>query len=56
MTSGVLRCFYFREKRERGSAHFGSGKEDVRHLLVSTLRRDRRMQWWLAAGVVRHLD
>jgi hypothetical protein len=39
--SGVIQCFCFREKRGRGSAYFGRGKEHVRWLLVSTHRVTR---------------
>jgi hypothetical protein len=42
--SEVLQCFRFREKRGRGSACFGRGKEHVGWLLIPALRGDRRMQ------------
>jgi hypothetical protein len=43
-TSGVLQCFHFWEKRERGSARFRRGKEHVGRLLVPMRRGDWGMQ------------
>jgi hypothetical protein len=46
---GVLQCFHFKEKRGRGSVHFGRGKEHTGRLLVPTWRGDWRMQQRAAA-------
>jgi ribosome modulation factor len=58
----VIQCFHFREKRGRGSAHFGRRKKHARRLLIPTQKGNQRMKWlggvrwWAADRVGRCLD